>query len=173
MSFGTRHAPSKGPNPLPTSTMKLPPIHSTVHARVYRPQPILLKSMTRRILIVCIATLAACATSGAADSPPESGFPRRAQVDPRLKLSHSHRVQIARLIAAETSEPIRGVSRGQDRGKILVTTGTLNLMNPTGWAEGYAFVLQQTASGWKITYKRRLSVGPQTPNVSPTGTMTW
>ena len=161
------------PQPLHTITMKLPSIHSTLHARVYRPRPIFIRSMTRRILIVCIATVAACATSGAADSPAESGFPRRAQVDPRLNLPQSHRVQIARVIAAETSEPIRGVSKGQDPGKILVTTGTLNLMNPTGWAEGYAFVLQRTSAGWKITFKRRLQVGPETPTISPTGTTRW
>ena len=161
-------APTRSP---PAQMQKQSP-RSTVVAHMYRPRPIVVRSVTRLTLIVSIATLAACATSGAADSP-ESGFPRRAQVDPRLNLSHSHRVQIARLIAAETSEPIRGVSKGQDRGKILVTTGTLNLMNPTGWAEGYAFVLQLTGSGWKITYKRRLSVGPQDPTVSPTGTMTW
>ena len=151
--------------------MQKPPAQPTVHARAYRPRPILIRSMTRLTSIVCIATLAACATSEAADSPPGQGFPRRAQVDPRLNLSQAHRVQIARVIAAETSEPIRGVSKGQDRGKIVVTTGTLNLMNPTGWAEGYAFVLQLTKSGWKITYKRRLTMSPETPTVSPTGTV--
>ena len=153
--------------------MKLPPIHSKVHALAYRPRPILVRFMTRQVLIVCIATLSACATSEAADSPPGSGFPRRAQVDPRLNLSHSTRVQIARVIAAETPEPIRGVSRGQERGKIVVTTGTLNLMYPRAWAEGYAFVLQQTRSGWKITYKRRISIGPQTPTVSPVDRGSW
>ena len=162
-----------GQTPLPSSTMQKLPAHSTVPAPVYHPRRILRRSMTRLTLIVGIATLAACATSFAADSPPESGFPRRAQVDPRLNLSQSLRVQIARVIAAETSEPIRGVSKGQDAGKIVVTTGTLNLMNPTGWAQGYAFVLQRTSAGWKITYKRRLEVGPREPTVSPTGNATF
>src|SRR5205823_1820659 len=106
--------------------------------------------MTRVALLGCIVMLAACA-SGPPDLPPGSGFPRDAQVDPRLRLTGSDRTQIAKLVAAETSEPIRMVWRAGNPDKILVTTGPIDLSRPTARATGTGFMIQRTGSIWKVT----------------------
>ena len=122
--------------------------------------------MARLILIGYIVMLAAYA-SGAPDLPPGSGFPRKAEIDRRLNLTSSDRAQIARLVAAETSEPINAVSQGENRSKILVTCGKLNLMHPTSWTKGAAFVMQRSGSGWKITTRAQVNLLPEKPTISP------
>ena len=122
--------------------------------------------MARLILVGSLVMLAACA-SGAPDSPPGSGFPPKAEVDRRLNLSASDRVQIARLVAAETSEPINGVSQGENPSKILVTCGKLNLMHPRQWTKGAAFVMQRSGSRWKVTTRAQINLIPENPTVSP------
>ena len=122
--------------------------------------------MARLILIVSIVMLAAYA-SGAPHLPPGSSFPRYAEMDRRLNLTSSDRAQIARLVAAETSEPIKAVSQGENASKILVTCGRLNLMHPTPWMKGVAFVMQRRGTGWKITTRARVNIVPQKPTFSP------
>ena len=122
--------------------------------------------MTRLILTGYIVMLAAYA-SGAPDLPLGSGFPRKAEIDRRLNLTSSDRAQIARLVAAETSEPINAVSQGENPSKILVTCGKLNLMRPTFWMKGAAFVMQRSGSGWKITTRAQVNLLPEKPTISP------
>ena len=123
--------------------------------------------MIRMTFLGCILIFAACA-SGPPDLPPGSGFPRDASVDPRLQLNGADRTQIARLVAAETSEPIRMVWRAGGPDKILVTTGAVDLSRPTGAAKGTGFMMQRTGSTWKITGKPAISIGPGMPSLSPT-----
>src|ERR1700736_1823264 len=125
--------------------------------------------MTRLILLGYIVTLAACA-SGPPDLPPGSGFPRDAQLDPRLNLTGSDRAQIARLAAAETSEPINTVWRAGNPNKVWVTCGPVNLLHPTPWTRGTGFIMQRNGSSWKITDRPAINVVPQTPTSSPVET---
>ena len=132
----------------------------------------LVRSVARLILISCIVMLAACA-SGPPDLPPGSGFPRQAEVDPRLNLTGSDRVQIARLVAQETSEPINAVTQGQNPSKILVTCGKVNLVHPTQWTKGAGFIMQRSASSWKIISKAEINIVPQNPTLSPVEKSAW
>src|ERR1700716_1634749 len=116
--------------------------------------------MARLILISRLVMIAACA-SGAPDLPPGSGFPPKAEVDRRLNLSASDRVQIARLVATETSEPINAVSQGENPSKILVTCGKLNLMHPRQWMKGPAFIMQRSGSSWKISTRAEVNLLPE------------
>ena len=123
--------------------------------------------MTRMILVGCTVLLVACA-SGPPDSPPGSGFPRNADVDPRLNLSGSDRTQIARLVAAQTSDPIRMAWRAGNPNKIVVTCGSVNLAHPLkAFAKGPGFLMQRTGSIWKITDRLEINSTPGTPGVEP------
>jgi hypothetical protein len=122
--------------------------------------------MARLILVGSLVMLAACA-SGAPDSPSGPGFPPKAEVDRRLNLTASDRVQIARLVAAETSEPINGISQGENPSKIMVTCGKLNLMHPRYWTKGAVFIMQRSGSRWKITTRAQINVVPENPTISP------
>jgi len=124
-------------------------------------------SMTRVTLLGCILMLAACAETGPPDLPPGSGFPRDANVDPRLRLTGSDRAQIARLVAAETSEPIRMVWRAGNPDKILVTTGPVDLTHPKSGAKGTGFMMQRTGSTWKVTGRPTINISPSFPSVEP------
>src|SRR4051812_11378124 len=111
--------------------------------------------MTRVILLACIAMLAACA-SGPPDLPPGSGFPRAANVDPRLNLTGSDRVQIAKLVAAETTEPIQMVWRAGNPNRILVTR-----------AKGPGFMMERIGRTWKITGTITITSSQSGPGVEP------
>ncbi len=150
-----------------SSLWKLQPL-TRRHARSRQPSLILglVRSMARLILIAWVVTFAACAL-GAPDLSPALGFPRKAEVDPRLRLAASDRVQIARLVAAETSEPINAVSQGENPSKILVTCGKLNLLHPRPWMKGPAFIMQRSGSIWKIGTRVEVNLLPESPTVSP------
>ena len=122
--------------------------------------------MIRVALLGCILMLAACA-SGPPDLPPGSGFPRDASVDPRLHLTGSDRTQIARLVAAETKEPIRMVWRAGGPDKILVTWGPIDLTHPQAWAKGNGFMMQRAGSTWKVTGRAAINMTPSGPGMEP------
>lgn len=122
--------------------------------------------MRRLALLGCILMLGACA-SGPPDLPPGSGFPRDASVDPRLQLNGSDRVQIARLVAAETSDPIRMVWRAGNPNKIMVTWGPIDLTHPKPWAKGNGFMMERIGVTWKVTSRMAIDISPSAPTVSP------
>jgi hypothetical protein len=110
--------------------------------------------------------LTGCA-SGPPDLPAGSGFPRDASVDPRLNLNGSDRVQIARLVAAETSDPIRMVWRAGGPDKIMVTWGPIDLTHPKPWAKGNGFMMQRIGSTWKVTGRMDINMTPGAAPLEP------
>ena len=122
--------------------------------------------MMRLMLIGCIGLFVACA-SGPPDLPPGSGFPRDADVDPRLNLNGADRIQIARLVAAETSERISMVWRAGNPNRILVTCGQVNLVHPKPFSKGTGFMMQRIGSTWRITDRPAINTLPSTPSLAP------
>jgi len=117
--------------------------------------------MSRLIFIGFILMVVGCAF-GQPDLPPGSGFPRNADVDPRLHLTGADRAQIARLVAVETSQPIRMVWRAGNPDKVLVTCGSVDLARPTAWAHGTGYILQRTGAKWTITDRPQVGITPRT-----------